>query len=111
MDTGISPYCTCCRSLVRELVPWAQQCMGCYVSEHPNEEFMQLSLAVAKECEGVLPICKASRTVRLQDLAHIYFADNMNMARGYREASTQTDRGPTLYACIMGPFYALLVNK
>jgi len=98
MDTS-ALYCGSCRSVVRELLPWATPacCLGCYKVDHPQDELMQLE----------------SRWVRLADLATAHFAGNMSMARGFRdaEASHHFNGGPELYASIMAPFYALVAKK
>ena len=57
-----------------------------------------------------VPMHGGTRSVRLADLARVYFGGNADMARGYRQAAAHVS-GPALYAELMGPFYALLSAK
>ena len=91
-------------------MPWgdATLCIGCYKGSDGNTvQLPANAIALIKHQAPALPLHEESRSVRLADLAQHFFAGRLDMARGYREASSQV-ADPTAYALAMSPFYALL---
>lgn len=113
MNASKDEGCQRCNAFGVPYVPWSTEryCLGCYVATHPGEvllQFPEVSFAqlqrTAPHMHCHMPTCH----VRAHDLAaHPVFGGNMEMARGYHAACTQT-ASPENYVQTMRPFYSLL---